>query len=41
MVAYKPMWRNVRAYKRDEHSLPHISAELLLVSTQYSFMCNS
>jgi hypothetical protein len=36
------MWRNMETYQTVTNSpWPHINAELLLVSTQYSFSCNS
>jgi hypothetical protein len=42
MVACKPMWQNLRAYQTIANNpSPHINAELLLVSTQYSYSYNS
>jgi hypothetical protein len=42
VVACKPMWQNLRAYQPvTNNPCPHINAELLLVSTQYSFSHNS
>jgi hypothetical protein len=42
VVACKPMWQNMRAYQTvTNNPCPHINAEPLLVSTQYSFSYNS
>jgi hypothetical protein len=36
------MWQNMRAYQTiTNNPCPHINAQLLLVSTQYSFSYNS
>jgi hypothetical protein len=41
VVACKPMWQNLRAYQTiTNNPCPHINAELLLVSIQYSSTIN-
>jgi hypothetical protein len=42
VVSCKPMWQNIRAYQIiNNNPCPHINAELLLVSAQYSLSYNS
>jgi hypothetical protein len=42
VVACNPMWQNMRAYRTiTNNPWPHINAEPLVVSTQYSFSYNS
>jgi hypothetical protein len=42
VVACKPMWQNMRAYQTvTNNPCPHNNAELLLLSTQYSYSNNS
>jgi hypothetical protein len=37
----KPLWQDMRAYQSLSNLYPHTDAELLLVSAQSSFSCNS